>query len=54
MFWDGEEQAHAAISPMLDHVTIAIGNRKVRVAVGTDDPDEAADRMLGQASMLRS
>ncbi|MEC7506107.1 MAG: PfkB family carbohydrate kinase, partial [Actinomycetota bacterium] len=22
MFWDSEEQAHAAISPMLDHVTI--------------------------------
>ena len=47
MFWDSEEQAHAAISPMLDHVTIAIGNRKeCEVAVGTDDPDEAADRML--------
>lgn len=47
MFWDNEEQARAAISPMLDHVTIAIGNRKeCEVAVGTDDPDEAADRML--------
>lgn len=47
MFWDSEEQAHAAISPMLDHVTIAIGNRKeCEVAVGTADPDEAADRML--------
>lgn len=47
MFWDSEAQATAAIAPMLDHVTIAIGNRKeCEVAVGTDDPDEAADRLL--------
>jgi len=47
MFWESEEQAHAAISPMLDHVTIAIGNRKeCEVAVGTADPDAAADRLL--------
>ncbi len=47
MFWDSETQAHDAISPMLDHVTIAIGNRKeCEIAVGTDDPDDAADRML--------
>ncbi len=47
MFWPSEAAAHEAISPMLDHVTIAIGNRKeCEVAVGTSDPDEAADRML--------
>lgn len=47
MFWDSEEEAHAAISPMLDHVSIAIGNRKeCEIAVGTSDPDEAADRLL--------
>lgn len=47
MFWESEAQAHEAISPMLDHVTIAIGNRKeCEVAVGTSDPDEAADRLL--------
>ncbi len=47
MFWAGEEQAHQAISAMLDHVTIAIGNRKeCEVAVGTADPDQAADRLL--------
>ncbi|MEM9520653.1 MAG: 5-dehydro-2-deoxygluconokinase [Actinomycetota bacterium] len=47
MFWESEAQAREAISPMLDHVTIAIGNRKeCEVAVGTSDPDDAADRML--------
>ncbi|MDG1367433.1 MAG: 5-dehydro-2-deoxygluconokinase [Acidimicrobiales bacterium] len=47
MFWASEAEAHDAISPMLDHVSIAIGNRKeCEVAVGTDDPDEAADRLL--------
>lgn len=47
MFWPSEEVAHEAISPMLDHVTIAIGNRKeCEIAVGTADPHEAADRLL--------
>ncbi len=46
-FWPDEATASAAISPMLDHVTIAIGNRdECRVAVGTEDPNEAADRLL--------
>ena len=47
MFWESEGEAHEVISPMLDHVTIAIGNRKeCEVAVGTGDPDAAADRLL--------
>ena len=47
MFWESEAQATAAIEPILEHVTIAIGNRKeCEVAVGTADPDEAADRLL--------
>lgn len=47
MFWDSEAQAREAISPMLDHVSIAIGNRKeCEIAVGTADPDDAADRLL--------
>ncbi len=47
MFWPSESVAREAISPMLDHVTIALGNRKeCEVAVGTADPDEAADRLL--------
>jgi 5-dehydro-2-deoxygluconokinase len=46
-FWPDEAAGSAAISPMLDHVTIAIGNRdECRTAVGTDDPAEAADRLL--------
>ena len=47
MFWASEAEAHAAVSPMLDHVTMALGNRKeCEVAVGSADPDEAADRLL--------
>lgn len=49
MFWASEAEAHAAIEPMLDQVSIAIGNRKeCEVAVGTADPDEAADRLLAR------
>jgi len=47
MFWTSEDQARAAVSPMLDHVSIAVGNLKeCEVVVGTRDPDEAADRLL--------
>ncbi len=47
MFWESATQASEAISPMLDHVTIAIGNRdECEIAVGTRDPNQAADRML--------
>ena len=47
MFWDSPEQASEAISPMLDHVTIAIGNKdECEIAVGTRDMNEAADRLL--------
>ncbi len=46
-FWESEAIAHERISPMLEHVTIAIGNRKeCEIAVGTDDPDLAADLLL--------
>ena len=47
MFWDSPEQASEAISPMLDHVTIAIGNKdECEIAVGTRDMNQAADRLL--------
>ena len=47
MFWDSPEQASEVISPMLDHVTIAIGNKdECEIAVGTRDLNEAADRLL--------
>jgi len=47
MFWDSPSQASKAIGPILDQVTIAIGNREeMEIAVGTRDPNEAADRLL--------
>ncbi len=47
MFWDSPAQASEAIRPMLDKVSIAIGNRaECEIAVGTGDPNEAADRLL--------
>jgi len=47
MFWDSPEAATEQITPMLDHATIAIGNRdECAVAVGTSEPDAAADRLL--------
>ncbi|WP_206787158.1 5-dehydro-2-deoxygluconokinase [Amycolatopsis sp. MtRt-6] len=53
MFWPSVEQARAEIGGMLDHVTVAVGNRtEVEVAVGTADPDTAADRMLERGLRL--
>lgn len=47
MFWDSPQQASEAIRPLLDQFTIAIGNRdECEIAVGTRDPNLAADRML--------
>jgi len=49
MFWESAEQAAAEIAPLLRHFTIAIGNRdECDIAVGTRDPNEAADRMLAE------
>ncbi|WP_370943499.1 5-dehydro-2-deoxygluconokinase [Amycolatopsis sp. cg5] len=53
MFWPDVETARAEIGWMLDHVTVAVGNRaEVEVAVGTADPDHAADRMLERGLKL--
>ena len=53
MFWSSVDQAQAEIGWMLDHVTVAVGNRtEAEVAVGTADPDEAADRMLARGLRL--
>ncbi|GHH36661.1 5-dehydro-2-deoxygluconokinase [Lentzea cavernae] len=47
MFWPDVETARTEISWMLDHVTVAVGNRtECEIAVGTSDPDEAASRLL--------
>lgn len=46
-FWASEEAGAEHIRPMLEHFTIVIGNRdECRVAVGTEDPEAAADRLL--------
>lgn len=46
-FWESEAAAHTVINPMLSLFTTVIGNRdECRVAVGSDDPETAADRLL--------
>ncbi|WP_410602627.1 5-dehydro-2-deoxygluconokinase [Amycolatopsis sp. lyj-90] len=53
MFWPDTETAREEIGWMLDHVTVAVGNRtEAEVAVGTADPDEAAARMLARGVEL--
>ena len=53
MFWSSVEEAREEIGALLDHVTVAVGNRtEVEVAVGTADPDTAADRMLERGLRL--
>ncbi|SDL65649.1 5-dehydro-2-deoxygluconokinase [Lentzea albidocapillata subsp. violacea] len=53
MFWPDVETARTEISWMLDHVTVAVGNRtECEIAVGTSDPDEAADRLLARGISL--
>lgn len=46
-FWESEAAGTEQIQPLIDRFTIVIGNRdECRVAVGTEDPDQAADRLL--------
>ena len=53
MFWSDVDSARHEIGWMLDHVTVAVGNRtEVEVAVGTADPDEAARRLLDRGVEL--
>ena len=47
MFWTSPDDARRAVGALLDRVTLVIGNREeCRVVVGTDDPYEAARRIL--------
>ncbi|RBM15228.1 5-dehydro-2-deoxygluconokinase [Prauserella sp. PE36] len=47
MFWPDEGTARAEIGALLEHVTVAVGNRtEAEIAVGTAEPAEAAKRML--------
>ncbi|MFB9429103.1 5-dehydro-2-deoxygluconokinase [Streptoalloteichus tenebrarius] len=53
MFWPDVETARREIGWMLDHVTVAVGNRaEVEVAVGVADPEEAAGRLLDRGVEL--
>lgn len=53
MFWPDAATAREEIGWLLGHATVAVGNRaEAEVAVGTGDPDEAADRMLAQGVRL--
>jgi 5-dehydro-2-deoxygluconokinase len=47
--WPSEDAARAEIGAALDGATIAVGNRReCEVAVGTSDPDAAADVLLAR------
>lgn len=52
-FWRSREEASQTIGAAIDHVTIAVGNREeCAVAVGADDPHEAAARLLARGVQL--
>jgi 5-dehydro-2-deoxygluconokinase len=52
-FWTSREDAEARIGAAIDHCTVAVGNRaECAVAVGTDDPGEAARRLLARGVEL--
>ncbi|HEY7626167.1 MAG TPA: PfkB family carbohydrate kinase, partial [Ilumatobacteraceae bacterium] len=52
-FWPSQQAASADIGPVLDHVTVAVGNRiECEVAVGSGDPPEAARRLLARGVQL--
>ncbi|MBK5330964.1 MAG: 5-dehydro-2-deoxygluconokinase [Ilumatobacteraceae bacterium] len=52
-FWPSVAEATADISPVLEHVTVALGNRvECEVAVGSGDPPEAARRLLDRGVEL--
>lgn len=53
MFWPSPAAAGAAVRPLLDRVTVAVGNRdECAVTVGTADPELAARRMLDHGVTL--
>jgi 5-dehydro-2-deoxygluconokinase len=52
-FWRSREDASARIGAAVEHATIAVGNREeCAVAVGTDDPREAAARLRAKGVEL--
>ena len=52
-FWTSRDEASEIIGAAIDDVTIAVGNREeCSVAVGSDDPHEAASRLLARGVEL--
>lgn len=52
-FWSSRAEASRRYAALLDQVTVTVGNRaEVEVAVGTADPDLAADRLLERGMEL--
>jgi 5-dehydro-2-deoxygluconokinase len=52
-FWTDRAEASRVIGAAVDHATIAVGNREeCAVAVGADDPREAAARLLDRGVEL--
>jgi 5-dehydro-2-deoxygluconokinase len=48
MFWPSPDEARHEYAAMLEHATVAVGNRdEVEVAVSSRDPEAAADLLLG-------
>ena len=48
MFWDTAEQAGVAVGPLIDDVTVAVGNRQeCEVALGTGDPEQGCATHVG-------
>ncbi len=53
MFWPDPDTARTEYRWLLDHVGVVVGNRaEVAVATGTDDPEEAARRLLAHGVEL--
>ena len=52
-FWSTRAEAAATIGAAVSHATVAVGNREeCAVAVGTEDPHEAAARLLARGVEL--
>jgi 5-dehydro-2-deoxygluconokinase len=52
-FWGSCSEASEVIGAAIEHVTVAVGNREeCAVAVGSDDPHEAAARLLARGVEL--
>jgi 5-dehydro-2-deoxygluconokinase len=53
VFWDSPQLARREYQRMLEHVSVVVGNRaEVEVAVGTTDPEQAADRLLARGVQI--